>query len=129
MATVTEFPFVEQIEDEAMALLLEARSVLMESAARPDEGIDEQERWMAVHGNFEVTTRLSWVVAWVFFQKAVRTGELSADEARARLPALKLSQPPLHGDGARIPDDVLDRLKRSRTLYDRAIGLGYGLPA
>ena len=124
MATVSEFPFVEQIEDEAIALLLEARSVLTEAAARRDEQCDEQERWFAVHGNFEVTTRLSWVVAWVFFQKAVRAGELSADEARARLPALKLSKPPLIDDGADIPEDVQDRLDRSRTLYERAIGLG-----
>lgn len=124
MATVSEFPFVEQIEDEAMALLLEARSVLTEAAARPDAEIDEQDRWFAIHGNFEVTTRLSSVVAWVFFQKAVRSGELSADEARARLPALKLTSPPLRDDGARAPEDVQDRLNRSRALYDRAIGLG-----
>ncbi len=123
MATVTEFPFVEQIEDEAMALLLEARGVLTREVARRDTVDDAQDRWMAAHRNFEVTTRLSWVVAWVFFQKAVRAGELTPDEARARLPALTLSSAPAPDDAWKMPDDLADRLQRSRALYDRAAGL------
>ncbi len=123
MATVTEFPFVEQIEDEAMALLLEARGVLTEEAARPDTDSDELGRWVAAHRNFEVTARLSWVVAWVFFQKAVRAGELTSDEVRARLPALELPRQPNPGEASKIPEDLQDRLNRSRALYDRASGL------
>lgn len=124
MATVTEFPFVEQIEDEAMSLLLEARRVLTEAAAQHDVDTDGQARWMAVHGNFEVTTRLSWVVAWVFFQKAVRAGELTPDEARAKLPVLKLPRRPIVDSATDIPEGLANRLDRSRALYDRAASLG-----
>ena len=123
MAKITEFPFVAQIEDEALALLLEAHGDLS-AAARSDEDLDPVNRLLATRRNFEVTARLSWVVAWVFYQKAVRAGELTQAEAQARHPALELPNDPVANEASRLPDAVLDRLNRSRALYDRALGLG-----
>jgi len=122
MASITEFPFVEQIEDEAMALLLEARSVLSRRKAQPDTDTDDTGHLISVHRNFEVTARLSWVVAWVFYQKAVRAGEMTSDEAEVRHPRLNLPRDPTPDEAKNIPEDLQDRLDRSRALYDRALG-------
>ena len=122
MAEITEFPFVEQIEDEAMALLYEARSVLTREATLPDAEFDLAERWLAVHKNFEVTARLSWVMAWVNYQKAARAGELTHAEARAGLPALELPNDTIPSDEVALPEALQNRLDRSRALYDRAVG-------
>lgn len=122
MASITEFPFVEQIEDEAMALLLEARDALSDPDAPTQTSTTGTGRLMAAHRNFEVTARLSWVVAWVLYQKAVRNGELSPEDANARHPPLDMPRDPAPGEDAAITADLQDRLVRCRALYDRAAG-------
>lgn len=129
MATITEFPFIEQIEAEAMELLIEARNASISSMAQPNVKTEISIRKMLMLRNAELKDLLCWVVAWVCYQKAVRAGELTLQEACSRhLPLDPFNPLPDQTslEAAAFPEELVNRLTRTHALYDRAVGLNHG---
>ncbi len=125
MASCISSPFAEHIRIEALELLIEARDDQRLSLSQKRERRDSR-RSVPTFKEFQSTAQLSWVVAWVLYQKAVWSGEISQSKAQQLLPPLEPSclSPNMKLNEMGMQDGVRRRLERIQRLYDRAVRLG-----
>ncbi len=79
---------VDSLYTEAMLLADEARSYFDEHGRSERDALDPIDRVGFTCESLKVTTRLMHVIAWLLTHRAVDTGEITADQARA--PARRL---------------------------------------
>ncbi|CUW37539.1 conserved protein of unknown function [Magnetospirillum sp. XM-1] len=119
MRTTTYFrgPF-----EETMALLDEARTFMMETEWRDRQKVDGVKGLRITNEAFRLTSRLTQVMSWLMFQRAVYDGEISAEyamEERFRLSGHDVCLDTSHCNDSVISDDLRSLLNRSHKLFLR----------
>ena len=119
-----QLPIIEKINDEAVALLVDARDYAASSCR--NETVPPNERSRIIGEKFRVTSQLASVVAWVMYRKAVAFGELEEWDALGSLEGpdgdtSRLGRTP---DTRRyLPARLLNLLERSHRLWVRVARL------
>jgi regulator of CtrA degradation len=126
-STVTLAPlptaFFSKTYDEALALLIDARNYVAYEEAGDRAPLDSIRRLEMSRETTRLTARLTQVMAWLLFQKAILAGEIGRDPAaRDRLDgqAVCLGD---DGSAAALPGRLRDLLIRSHRLYVRVLRL------
>lgn len=123
---VSSSAFLDKTYDEAVALLVEARNYIAFQESQHQRGRDVETRLLISQETMRITSRLTQVMAWLFCQRAVQAGEISAQEARSERFALSGQDVCLNdlwsGD-ARLPIEVRQLLDKSLALYMRVTRL------
>lgn len=118
--------FFTRTYDEAMLLMVEARNYLAFCERR------ERDRLGAMVGlrmsceAMRVTSRLTQVMAWLMMQRAVHTGEVSAEQALAdecRLSGAEVCLDETYARDDTLPNGLRSLMSRSYLLYVRVARL------
>ena len=126
MSEPVHVPFIERAYEETLGLLTEARDFTIERMAVDDADVEPCLRLEVMAEQFRLTSRLSSVLAWLFFRKAVAAGEAKETDLIAtvtRLDGEAYWRTERNRAEGPLPADLLDLLERSRLLYDRAVRL------
>jgi regulator of CtrA degradation len=76
--------------------------------------------------SMRLTTRLMQMASWLLLQRAVREGELSAEEARSERHKVTFRRAPMRKRAAefdKLPEDIKTLIARSEALYGRILKL------
>lgn len=108
--------------DEAMALLVEARTWIAHCEPRERSRLDPIERVRLSCETMRMTARLTQAMAWVMGQRAIHEGHMTADDLINRQIALGslricLDHAPATLDG--MPSALVSLLDRSHRFYRR----------
>ncbi len=120
---VSEFASSEVFDrlfKEGMALVEEAAAYLDGPGRQQSRQLDREEALVYAAESMEVTTRLMQSASWLVVQRAVREGDMTANEAGED--KFRLSPPgELRELSAvqHLPETLLDLVVRSRALYER----------
>ena len=122
MATVH---LLHRTYDEALALLVTARDYLSYATPATRSDLEPAQRLRVSCEAMRVTARLSHVMVWLLAQKAVQTGEITAQAAAE---AYQLYEDDVclmeaEGEPPGLPEGLQDLLYRSRALYVRVTRL------
>ena len=112
--------FFSRTDDEARGLVIEAIDYTRNAREGPREPASMT--LSCTRESLRLTTRLTQIMAWLLFQRAVHAGELSPDEAAARSSRLDGHGVCYDRRGERmetVPEGLRDLLLRSRKLYQR----------
>ncbi len=114
--------FFTGLFEESMALAEEAHAYLDGEGREIGRSLPPTDAIVLVYEVNRLTTRVTHIMAWVLFRRAVQAGEISADEAaedRCRLgdAATCLDRAPLAA--ARLPVRLEELMARSEALYRR----------
>ncbi len=126
MSAPVYMPVIERAYEETLGLLIEARDFSVERMATDDADLETRLRFEVTAEQFRLTSRLSSVLAWLLFRKAVAAGEAKETDLIATVTRLdgdaywRIERYQAEGP---LPADLLDLLERSRLLYDRAARL------
>ena len=126
MSAPVYMPVIERAYEETLGLLTEARDYATERMAADDADRESYLRLEMMGEQFRLTSRLSSVLAWLLFRKAVAAGEAKETDlvaAVTRLDGDAYWRTERHQAEGPLPADLLDLLERSRLLYDRAVRL------
>lgn len=117
--------FFSRTYDEAYALLLEARNYVAYEEAGDRAQLDHYARLNVTMETMRLTTRITEIMAWLLYQKAVHAGEMSAEDARTDDCRLGRNHLCLGGSGRAetLPRRLGDLMSRSRKLYLRVMRL------
>ncbi|WP_231849050.1 DUF1465 family protein [Paramagnetospirillum magneticum] len=105
-----------------MALLDEARTFMMETEWRDRQKVDGVKGLRITNEAFRLTSRLTQVMSWLMFQRAVYDGEISAEYAlqkQFRLSGHDVCLDTSHCNDSVISDDLRSLLNRSHKLFLR----------
>jgi regulator of CtrA degradation len=119
---LVETTFFSRTYDEALALVVEARDYLANNLATDRSGASFGDRLIYDCETLRLTTRLTQVMAWLFIQRAVHEGEISADEAKQEECRLGGREICLDNDPdmlAALPAHFGTLMERSLKLYQR----------
>jgi regulator of CtrA degradation len=118
--------FLDRIYEDSLALVIEARDYIASGRSKDDANGLPSAQLLVSQETMRVTSRLTQVMAWLFCQRAVASGEMTAEEALSQRFAVGGQAVCLddrfHGD-ERLPGAVADLLERSLTLYQRVLRL------
>ena len=121
-AVVQSSPFFGKTYDEALSLLVEARNYFAYREQDDVRHLPPDARLLVSQETMRITSRLTQVMAWLFYQRAVQNGEVSADAAASEEFSLG-AQDVCLDDGwtgdERLPPAVRSLLNRSLQLYLR----------
>ncbi len=124
-AAVSDFAQSELFErtfTDGMAMVEETASYLDGPGREESKRLSRKAALAYAGESMRLTTRLMQVASWLLVQKAIREGEMTADEAaqeKYRLGAQEICRGvPLEAVDE-LPDTLLDLLTRSESLYDR----------
>ncbi|MCM0022230.1 MAG: DUF1465 family protein [Tagaea sp.] len=119
-------PFIGRAYEETLGLLMSARHYC--ASVQPGERLAD-ERGQRLHLNCEamrLTTRLAQVMAWLLAQRAVDSGEMTAEQARAPKYRLAAHEICLIDSTARVREmspKLAELMARSLTLFERVARL------
>jgi len=112
---------------EALNLLDEARRFVVGSERRQVAARTIEESLRIHCEAFRVTTRLTQIMAWLLYRRAVLAGEMSDDQAArddmCRLGAVDICRDDRWHDHPSLPPRLRDLLERSYRLYVRVARL------
>lgn len=118
--------FFDKTYDEALALLIEARNYVASGEADDRARMLPLDRLQLSRETLRVTARLTHIMAWLLFQKAVFAGEIPREEAADRPYRLEghavCSREKAIVSGS-FPPRLADLLDRSQRLYNRVARL------
>lgn len=113
--------FFSKTYDEAFALLIEARNYVAYEEAGDRAALNEMQRLGISLETMRLTTRVTEIMAWLLYQKAVHAGEIGRETALE--PDCRLSRQDICLGGANapaaLPRRLGDLMARSRKLYLR----------
>lgn len=120
-----DLPYLAEVETETLSMLHEARGYFATCLPAEVACLGRRRRVALLGEEFRVTARLSAVMAWVLYRKAVRAGEI--DEGEFRVLADPLSENGPCAACAVPPEDcprgLGDMLERSDRFYHRVARL------
>nr|WP_237051468.1 DUF1465 family protein [Magnetospirillum sp. ME-1] len=105
-----------------MALLVEARTFMMETEWWDRQKVDGVKGLRITNETFRLTSRLTQVMSWLMFQRAVHNGEISAEyamENQFRLSGHDVCLDTSHCNDSVISDELRSLLNRSHKLFLR----------
>ncbi|EME67698.1 hypothetical protein H261_22213 [Paramagnetospirillum caucaseum] len=108
--------------EETMALLVEARTFMMETEWWDRQKVDGVKGLRITNETFRLTSRLTQVMSWLMFQRAVHDGEISAEYAlqeQFRLSGHDVCLDTSHSNDAVISRELRSLLNRSHKLFLR----------
>jgi len=121
-----ETAFFDRTWDEALALSSAARGYAQYRVSRKPAGAGTLEGLTVCCELMRVTARLTQVMAWLLVQRAVLTGEMTAEEAAAAANRLERHDACYDHTGEaapEIPPRLRELLQDSRSLYQRVARL------
>jgi len=124
METAGPTAFFGKTYDEAFALLLDARDYVACEETAERQGRDMLQRLVMSRETTRLTARLTHIMSWLLFQKAVHAGEIGRDprsQEPCRLGGHRVCL--AERDGERLPARLSALLDRSRRLYVRVARL------
>ena len=122
VAVVEVSPFFTKTYDDALSLLVEARNYFAYREQDDVRHLPADARLLVSQETMRITSRLTQVMAWLFYQRAVQNGEVDAESALSADFALGAQDVCLDEDWAadhRLPAAVQSLLHRSLQLYVR----------
>ncbi len=114
--------FFSSTYDEALALTKEAREYLAGPGQLAVKGLSAEQSFGYATESLRMTTQLTEAMSWLFFQRAVQAGEITAEKAQGKdchLQHADVCLPEEARDISDLPDDLVDLLARSEHLYRR----------
>lgn len=108
--------------------MVEETAAYLDGAGRQDsKTLAKQDALLYASQSMKLTTRLMQVASWLLVQRAVKTGEMTLQDARAEKYRLvpeaskdgELSFAELAKNSHALPSILLDLLARSQALYER----------
>ncbi len=114
--------FINKTYDEAMTLLVEARNYIAYQQPKDLARLDNHSRLLVSQETMRITSRLTQVMAWLFAQRAVYSGELHRDQALGdefSLGGEHVCLDETWSYDIRLPAPVRGLLERSYNLYIR----------
>ncbi|MEH6546157.1 MAG: DUF1465 family protein [Sneathiella sp.] len=114
--------FFSSTYDEALALTREARSYLAGPGQEAVQELSSDQSFGYATESLRMTTRLTEAMSWLFFQRAVQAGEITAEEAQAQdchLQHADICLPEEIRDISSLPMGLVSLLIRSEDLYRR----------
>ncbi|MEH6526604.1 MAG: DUF1465 family protein [Sneathiella sp.] len=114
--------FFSSTYDEALALTHEARSYLAGPGQEAVQELSSDQSFGYATESLRMTTRLTEAMSWLFFQRAVQAGEITAEEAQANdchLQHADVCLPESERDISNLPEGFVSLLTRSEHLYRR----------
>ena len=120
--TTAPTAFFGRTYDEALALLVEARDYVAFEEAFDRENLDLFQRLIMSCETTRLTARLTHIMSWLLFQKAVYVGEIGrsfSERARCRLSGHRVCLDDSAETERALPSRLLTLLERSRRLYVR----------
>ena len=116
--------FFSKTYDEAYALLIEARNYVAYEEAGDRAALGDLSRMNVSLETMRLTTRVTEIMAWLLYQKAVFAGEMSLDEALSEDCRLDRNEVCLGGaQPEALPRRLADLMSRSQKLYLRVMRL------
>lgn len=113
--------FFDKTYDEAFALLIEARNYVAYEEPGDRAALDIGQRLNLSLETMRLTTRVTEIMAWLLYQRAIHAGEISREAALE--PGCRLGWPHICLEGednpAGLPHRLGDLVARSRKLYLR----------
>ena len=117
MADLSHGAFVQKAYDDTYALLIAMRDYVSGQSSEDADGLEPPDRMRLSLELSRVTRQITEVMAWLMVQKAIASGEITADEG-AQQPAGQLT---LSDEDSDDDQDELARLPLpARSLIDRA---------
>ncbi len=80
MSTAVYTPVIERVYEETLGLLTEARDFALELQVEERTDLEPRFRLEVAAEQFRLTSRLSSVLAWLLYRKAVAIGEAKETE-------------------------------------------------
>lgn len=124
--TTAPTAFFGRTYDEAFALLVEARDYVAYEEAFDRENLDLFQRLIMSCETTRLTARLTHIMSWLLFQKAVYVGEIGrsfSERTRCRLSGHRVCLDDSAEVERVLPPRLLTLLDRSRRLYLRVARL------
>lgn len=118
--------FFSSTYDEALALTHEARAYLAGPGQEAVRELSSEQSFGYAAESLRMTTRLTEAMSWLFFQRAVQAGEITAEEAQAKechLQHADVCLPETERDISDLPEGFVSLLGRSEHLYRRIVRL------
>lgn len=116
--------FFSKTYDEAYALLIEARNYVAYEEAGDRAALSDFGRMSVSLETMRLTTRVTEIMAWLLYQKAVHAGEMSLEEALSQDCRLDRNHVCLGGAQTEVlPRRLGELMSRSRKLYLRVMRL------
>ncbi len=109
----------DRLFKEGMSLVEEAATYLDGTGRDQSRQLEREDALTYAAESMEVTTRLMQAASWLVVQRAVREGDMSADEAGDDKFRLSPPSDPRGASTEALPDALLGLISRSRALYDR----------
>lgn len=120
----------DQVFREGMALV-EATANYLEGPGRKDsKAIGPTASLLYASESMRLTTRLLELASWLVIRRALKAGEISADEAqvkRRRLRLATIGRPPHVNGFAQLPARLRELIEASFSLHDRIVMLDRAL--
>lgn len=119
--------FFSRTYDEALALVKEARSYIAGPGHEAAKTLSQEATFTYATESLRMTTRLTEIMSWLMFQRALHCGEITEQEAQAEECRLQFSEVCLadvkEADFTELPAGLLALMERSESLYRRVARL------
>ena len=122
VANFTDTAMFDRTFDEGMALVEETARYLDGRGREEARTLPRKAAMLYAGESMRVTTRLMQAASWLLVQRAVRDGDMEANDARQdryRLGSRDLCLGTSAGDSSTLPGKLQDLLERSNNLYRR----------
>lgn len=118
----TEGKVFEKVFTDGMALVEETASYLDGPGRELSLSLPREASLTYAAWSMELTTRLMQAASWLVMQKAVRDGDMRAQDAMQSKYRISREDPPLDASAQRgrgLPNVFLDLVERSENLFER----------
>ena len=116
----------DRVFSEGMALVERSAAYLDGEGRRESKGLPSQVTVLYATESMRLTTRLLELASWLLIRRALKEGEITAQEAEAKRSRVKLQTlgRPAHTKGfSDLPQGLRDLIDASFTLHDRIVQL------
>lgn len=120
----------DKVFSEGMALVERSAAYLDGEGRRESKGLPSHVTVLYATESMRLTTRLLELASWLLIRRAVKEGEITAEEAEAKRTRIKLQTlgRPAHTKGfADLPQGLRDLIEASFQLHDRIVQLDRAL--
>ncbi|MEL7231361.1 MAG: DUF1465 family protein, partial [Pseudomonadota bacterium] len=127
--TFTEGKVFEKVFTDGMALVEETAAYLDGPGRKLSQTLPREASLTYAAWSMELTTRLMQAASWLVMQKAVQDGDMDRADATQDKYRIRRDEPALEAGAQRgrgLPDNFLDLVERSESLFERICRLTQG---